>query len=96
MTVHTGDMFAYPCGGERGASSLTVLLFAVGAGVLWHRRAEGDRLDLPGAVRAGARGRGDQALSLRRRRRRIAARVMQYLVPSICLLAGLGAATALG
>ena len=30
-------MFAYPCGGERGASSLTFLLFVVGAGVLWCR-----------------------------------------------------------
>ena len=72
VTVHTGSMFAYPCGGERGASSLTLLLFAVGAGVLWCRAAEGDRADLPGAVRAGPRGRGDQTLPLRRRRRRIA------------------------
>ena len=36
-TVHTGSMFAYPCGGERGASSLTLLLFAVGLAVLWRR-----------------------------------------------------------
>ena len=37
-TVHTGSMFAYPCGGENGASSLTLVLFIVGAGVLWYRR----------------------------------------------------------
>ena len=38
MTVHTGSTFAYPCGGERGASSFTLLLFLVGFGVLWYRR----------------------------------------------------------
>ena len=37
VTVHTGSMFAYPCGGRTGASSLTLLLFVVGAGVLWYR-----------------------------------------------------------
>ena len=36
-TVHTGSMFAYPCGGECGGSSLTFLLFLVGTVVLWKR-----------------------------------------------------------
>ncbi len=40
-TVHTGSMFAYPCGGERGGSILTLLLFAVGAGALWIGRRKG-------------------------------------------------------
>ena len=38
VKAHTGSMFAYPCGGESGASSLTLLLFALGAGALWYRR----------------------------------------------------------
>ena len=96
VTVHTGDMFAYPCGGEKGASSLTVLLFAVGAGVLWYRGGKVIVLTCLAPFGLRARGRGDPTLPLRRRRRRIAPRVMQYLVPSICLLAGLGSATLLG
>ncbi len=66
VTVHTGSMFAYPCGGERGASSLTFLLFTLGAGVLWRRGQKVILLDLPGTVRGGPRGRRDGALSLRR------------------------------
>src|SRR5262249_50823638 len=36
-SVHTGGMFAYPCGGEHGASSLSLLAFLAGAAVLWRR-----------------------------------------------------------
>ena len=96
VTVHTGDMFAYPCGGEKGASSLTVLLFAVGAGVLWYRGGKvivltclapfGLALAAAAIRRYPYGGVADGS----------PARVMQYLVPSICLLAGLGSATLLG
>ena len=96
VTVHTGSMFAYPCGGERGASSLTVLLFAVGAGVLWRRRRKvivltclapfGLALAAAAIKRYPYGGVADGS----------PARVMQYLVPSICLLAGLGSAALLG
>jgi hypothetical protein len=96
VTVHTGDMFAYPCGGERGASSLTVFLFAVGAGVLWCRGPKvivltclapfGLALAAAAIRRYPYGGVADGS----------PARVMQYLVPSICLLAGLGSATLLG
>lgn len=96
VTVHTGDMFAYPCGGGRGASSLTVLLFAVGAGVLWYRGPKeivltclapfGLALAAAAIRRYPYGGVADGS----------PARVMQYLVPSICLLAGLGSATLLG
>jgi hypothetical protein len=95
VTVHTGGMFAYPCGGERGASSLTLLLFAVGAALLWWRRQKAIVLIclapfcvalLAAAIKRypyGGVADGSPA------------RVMQYLVPSICLLAGLGSAALL-
>jgi len=95
VTVHTGSMFAYPCGGERGASSLTLLLFAVGAALLWYRRQRvivltclapfGVALAAAAIRRYPYGGLADGS----------PARVMQYLVPSICLLAGLGSAAVL-
>jgi hypothetical protein len=95
-TVHTGSMFAYPCGGERGGSGLTLLLFAVGAAALWIGRRKGVLLIclapfalalLAAAIKRypyGGVAHGSPA------------RVMQYLAPSICLLAGLGCATLIG
>ncbi len=95
-TVHTGSMFAYPCGGERGGSALTLLLFAVGAVALWIGRRKGILLIclapfgltlIAAAIKRypyGGVAHGSPA------------RVMQYLAPSICLLAGLGSATVLG
>ncbi len=95
-TVHTGSMFAYPCGGERGASSLTVLLFAIGAGSLWARGRKGIVLVClaPFALALAA-------AAIRRYpyggvAHGSPARVMQYLAPGICLLAGLGAAALIG
>jgi hypothetical protein len=95
-TVHTGSMFAYPCGGERGSSGLTLLLFAVGAGTLWTRGPKVIALCCLGPF-----GLALVAAALRRYpyggvAHGSPARVMQYLAPSICLLAGLGAATLLG
>jgi hypothetical protein len=94
-TVHTGSMFAYPCGGERGASSLTLLFFVVGVVVLWCR---GQRT----IVLAGLAPFGMALAAAALRRYPYGgvadgspARVMQYLVPSICLLAGLGSAAVL-
>jgi len=95
ITVHTGSMFAYPCGGESGASSLTLLLFAVGAALLWYGRRKTILLTLlaPFGVALAA------AALKRYPYGGVAdgspARVMQYLVPSICLLAGLGSAALL-
>jgi hypothetical protein len=95
-TAHTGGMFAYPCGGENGASSLTLGLFLAGAAVLWRRKRRTLVLICvaPMAVALAA-------AALRRYpyggvAHGSPARVMQYLVPSICLLAGLGAASGLG
>ena len=95
-SVHTGSMFAYPCGGERGASSLTFLLFIVGAGLLWYRGRKTIVLTclapfgialVAAAMRRYPYG-GPVAHGS-------PARVMQYLAPAICLLAGLGAAAVL-
>jgi len=95
VIVHTGSMFAYPCGGERGTSGLTLLLFALGAALLWRRRRKvvlltclapfGPALAAAAIKRYPYGGVADGS----------PARVMQYLVPSICLLAGLGSAAVL-
>jgi hypothetical protein len=90
--AHSGDMLAYPCGGERGASSLSLLACVVGSVVLWrgHRRAILGCLLLPlllAMVAAGLRlypygGPAPHGSS---------ARIMQYAAPALCLLIGLGA-----
>jgi hypothetical protein len=95
VSVHTGGMFAYPCGGEQGGSILTAVLFLVGALVFW-RTKRGVALGLclfPFGVAL-------VAAALRRYpyggvAHGSPARVMQYLVPAICLLAGTGVATLL-
>ncbi len=95
-TAHTGGMFAYPCGGEHGASILTLVLFLAGAAVLWRRRRRTLLLICVAPMAVAL-----VAAALRRYpyggvAHGSPARVMQYLVPSICLLVGLGAASALG
>ncbi len=97
VTVHTGDMLAYPCGGERGTSGLSLILAMVGAGVLW-RRGRGATL----AALVAPLGLAMVAAALRRypyggpAPHGSAARIMQYAAPGLCLLIGLGAAEALG
>jgi hypothetical protein len=95
VTVHTGSMFAYPCGGERGASGVTFLLCALGAALLWRRRQTaavftllapfGLALAAAAVKRYPYGGVADGS----------PARVMQYLVPSICLLSGVSSAALL-
>jgi hypothetical protein len=92
VTVHTGDVFAYPCGGERGASSLTLLLFAVGAVLFWCSRKRGVLL-----IFLAPFGMALAAAALKRYPYGgvidgSPARIMQFLAPSICLLAGVGSA----
>jgi hypothetical protein len=94
-TTHTGSIFAYPCGGERGASGITFCLFLAGAVALWRR----DRRTILATCLAPF-GLAFAAAALRRYpyggvTHGVPARVMQYLAPSICLLAGVGAATVL-
>jgi hypothetical protein len=88
--VHTGTTLAYPVGGERGASTLTLVIMLVGSAFLYKR----DRrlvwlLLAPAAM-------GLTAATLGQYPYGGAPRITQYLVPSICLLTGLGAAVVAG
>lgn len=88
--VHTSHMFAYPAGGDHGASTATTALSLVGA-VAFLRRGSRAVLALLMApfllgLIAAALGRYPYGGS---------ARTMQYVAPSIILLAGLGLAVAL-
>jgi len=95
-TVHTGDMLAYPCGGERGASTLGLGLAIAGA-VAIGRRGRFAAL----GVLVGPLGLALIAAALRRypyggpAPHGSAARVMQYAAPGLCLLIGVGAASLL-
>jgi hypothetical protein len=87
LDVHTSHAFAYPLGGARGASVLTTLLVLTGAWWLWKW---GDRqvlvlLGLPF-------GMGLLAAALGRYPYGGSTRTMQYLAPSIVLLAAAGLA----
>ena len=93
--VHTGSMFAYPCGGERGASVLTFVVFLVGAWLLWRRR---NRTVF--ALCLAPFALALVAACLKRYpyggvTHGSPARIMQFLAPAICLLAGLGASAVL-
>lgn len=85
--VHTGYMFAYPFGGDRGASTATTVLVVAGV-VAYLRR--GSRTVL--AVLLAPFGLGMVAAALRRYPYGGSARTMQYVAPAIILLAGLGGA----
>jgi Dolichyl-phosphate-mannose-protein mannosyltransferase len=86
--THAGSMLAYPGGGNRGASSITMILVLIAAMVFW-RRGQRTILSLmmmpivialvAAAVRLYPYG-GE-------------ARIMQYMAPAICLMAGLGLST---
>ena len=91
IRTHAGSMFAYPGGGNHGASACTLVLVFVGAVVFWRRRQPVilALLTVPiglALVAAGLRlyPYGGQA------------RIMQYLAPSICLMAGSGVGTLVG
>jgi hypothetical protein len=87
LDVHTGFMFAYPEGGQGGASALSFLAFAAGAVVLWRR---GRRM--VAALCLAPFGLALVAAAVHRYPYGVSARTTQYAAPMICLLAGLGAA----
>jgi hypothetical protein len=91
ITTHAGSMLAYPWGGGRGASSGTFVLVIIAAIVLWRRGQHTVILLLvmPMVVALGA-------AALRLYPYGVQARIMQYIAPSVCLLAGAGLATVLG
>jgi hypothetical protein len=87
LAVHTGNAMAYPIGGERGASTATLVAFLVGTVVCWRsgRRTPVRLLLAPFGLGLAAAALGQYPYGS-------APRITQYLVPSICLFAGLGAA----
>ncbi|MDR3634168.1 MAG: hypothetical protein P4L84_10200 [Isosphaeraceae bacterium] len=87
FTTNTGYMFAYPEGGERGASVLTFACFVIAATALWKR---GRWTVL--AFCLAPFGLALIAAALHRYPYGMSARTMQYVAPAICLLSGLGAA----
>jgi len=82
---HTGNLFAYPVGGKRGGSTLTFLLFLVGAYGFVRRHRWSMRLLLfaPFALTL-------IAAALHRYPYGGSARIAQHLAPVICLLAAWG------
>jgi hypothetical protein len=91
ISTHAGSMLAYPGGGSRGASSATLILVLIAAVVLWQRR---HRTILCLLVMPLGLALAVAALKLYPYGGE--ARIMQYIAPAICLMAGLGLSTLLG
>lgn len=87
VTVHAGDLLAYPAGGGRGASSGTLVLFVAGI-VLLVRRRQGAWL----LLLLGPLGLNLVAAALQRYPYGGHVKFAQYAAPAICLLTGLGGA----
>jgi len=90
VRVHTSNAFAYPAGGDLGASTLTTGLVIAGIAAFVRR---GSRTTLTLLLTPFALGL--IAAFLRRYPYGGSARTMQYVAPSIILLAGLGTAALL-
>jgi hypothetical protein len=90
ITTHAGSMFAYPSGGGLGASSGTLILVLIAAVVLW-RRGHGTIL----ALLVMPMGVALTAAALKLYPYGGEARVMQYIAPAVCLMAGLALSTLL-
>ncbi|MBI1917979.1 MAG: glycosyltransferase family 39 protein [Planctomycetes bacterium] len=89
LTVHAGNLLAYPAGGRDGGSAITLLLCLAGIASLALRRRDLLLLMLTPFVLtflAALVGKYPYGGS---------ARIAQHLAPSICLLAGTGASTLL-
>ncbi len=87
LRAHTGHMFAYPAGGDRGASTATALLFLVGVLALLRRR----QFTLLG-ICTGPFALAFIASALHRYPYGGSTRTMLFLAPPICLLTGYGTA----
>ncbi len=86
VDVHAGNALAYPLGGEHGGSTATLLAVAMGILGIWRRRQRTllALLMSPCLMGLVAAGLGQYPYGG-------APRLTQYLAPSICLLAGVGA-----
>src|SRR5262245_8820792 len=87
VLTHTGELLAYPVGGERGGSILTAICCGVGIWILTRQRRRTLLWMFAGIVALAW-----IAAALRRYPYGDNSRLVQYLAPPICLLAGLGAA----
>jgi hypothetical protein len=87
VLIHTGQLTAYPVGASNGGSTLTFLLCLIGVGQLWKARKRSlvVLLTTPFAL-------GLLAAAGHRYPYGGSCRLAQHLAPSVCLLAGLGAA----
>jgi hypothetical protein len=90
VTIHAGNLLAYPLGGKDGASAGTLILCLVG---LW-RLGRGGRGDLL-LLYLAPFGLTLAAAALHRYPYGGSARIAQHLAPAICLLAGVGLAAVL-
>lgn len=95
VRVHTGDLFAYPCGGERGGSVLTTTLVLLGALMLWRTRRRAVLLACVAPYVLALAAAAIRRYPFGGVTDGSPARVVQYLVPAICLLAGAGSAVGL-
>jgi 4-amino-4-deoxy-L-arabinose transferase-like glycosyltransferase len=84
--THLGKMFAYPNGGSNGGSTLTFVLFCIGAWAVWRN----DRLKV--LILVGPFPLMLVAASFEAYPYGGSARVAQHVAPAICLLAGAGLA----
>jgi hypothetical protein len=86
LGVHSGNTLAYPLGGERGGSTATLVAVVLGILAMLRRRRRTPLALLlcPCVMGLAAAGLGQYPYGG-------APRLTQYLVPSICLLTGLGA-----
>jgi hypothetical protein len=85
LSVHTGAMFAYPFGGDRGGSIITALIVAVGVCTLMRQRK---RALL--ALWLVPFGLTLSAAAVRCYPYGGSARTMLFLAPAVCMLAGVG------
>ncbi|MBX3413391.1 MAG: glycosyltransferase family 39 protein [Pirellulales bacterium] len=83
---HTGHIFAFPIGGKNGASTLNLICFVAGVVLLWRVRRRTLLLACLGPFFLAF-----VAASLQRYPYGGSTRVVLYLAPAICLIAGLGA-----
>jgi Dolichyl-phosphate-mannose-protein mannosyltransferase len=91
VVVHSGDLMAYPCGGERGASCLSLVACVAGATVLIRSGRSAIVAILLGPLLLGMVAAGLRLYPYGGPAPHgSAARIMQYAAPGLCLLIGLG------
>jgi hypothetical protein len=86
LDVHTSSMLAYPHGGRNFASTATFLLVVAGVRAIWQRRVRRPLL----LLLLGPLVPAFVAAALHRYPYGTSARVMLYMAPAFCLLAGEG------